>query len=71
MTNEEKIDLKNKLISTKSKGELINMCIRYEDVWEKLKDFIDRNCFYDDDTITYEEIMDEIYRLEGGQYNEN
>ena len=34
MTNEEKIDLKNKLISTKSKGELINMCIRYEDNWK-------------------------------------
>lgn len=68
MTNEEKIDLKNKLISTKSKGELINMCIRYEDNWKKLKDFISRNCFYDNDTITYEEIMNEIYKLEDVYY---
>lgn len=32
--------------------------------WDKLKMWIDSLCFYDDDTITYEQISNEIAQLE-------
>ena len=32
--------------------------------WNELKQFINTNCFYDGDTITYEELMNEIMYLE-------
>ena len=39
------------------------------DAWEKLKEWIANNCFYDGDTITYEDIINEMNRLEDKIYD--
>ena len=33
--------------------------------WSKLKDYINRNCFYDDDTLTYEELINKMDEIKG------
>lgn len=35
-----------------------------EQRWKKLKDFIDSQCLFDNDTITYNELMEKIWKLE-------
>lgn len=40
-----------------------------EERWDNFKKFIHDNCLYDGDTLTYEELIDEVHRLEY-EYNE-
>ena len=42
---------------------------RLKNNWNKLKDFINRNCFYDEDTLSYEELSTEIGLIEYGSEN--
>ena len=44
--------------------------VKLEHNWNELKEYINRKCIFDNDTITYEDIMNKISELEEGGKND-
>jgi len=62
-TNYEKEDLIDEITELQEREEQL------QNNWNELKNWLDNICFYDNDTITYEQISDKIQELEGNNEN--